>query len=70
VTLNTVRNGHSNVVWRLKADLRFPILTIAEQPLSSLGNLGNVKVPDVAQVQNYILPTQQFSTNTTAVENP
>jgi len=70
VTLNTVRNGHSNVVWRLKADLRFPILTIAEQPLSSLGNLGNVKVPDVVQVQNYILPTQQFSTNTTAVENP
>jgi len=70
VTLNTVRNGHSNVVWRLKADLRFPILTVSEQPLSSLGNLGNVKVPDVAQVQNYILPTQQFSTNTTAVENP
>ena len=70
VTLNTVRNGHSNVVWRLKADLRFPILTLKEQPLSSLGNLGNVLTPDASQVQNYILPTQQFITNTTTVENP
>ena len=70
VTLNTVRNGHSNVVWRLKADLRFPILTVHEQPLSSLGSLANLKMPEATQVQNYILPTQQFTTNTTAVESP
>ena len=68
VTLNTVRNGHSNVVWRLKAELRFPILTQKEQPLSSLGELGNIAQPTASPLQNYILPTQQFITNTTTVE--
>jgi hypothetical protein len=70
VTLNTVRNGHSNVVWRLKADLRFPILTVQEQSLSSLGELNTLKQAERQEVQNYILPTQQFTTNTTAIESP
>jgi hypothetical protein len=59
--LNILRNGHSNILWRLKARLNFLISTENEASLSDLGQ-GNEKVPN--EIKNYILPTTTFSTVT------
>ncbi|XVJ51734.1 MAG: hypothetical protein HEQ32_06515 [Vampirovibrio sp.] len=56
-----LRNGHSNVLWRLKARLNFLISTENEALLSDLGQ-GNEK--ETTEIKNYILPTTTFSSVT------
>jgi hypothetical protein len=63
--LSTLRNGHSNTLWKLKAFVKFDVSNQSELPTSVIdGNENNSTIP------NFILPTEVFNIKTLDVEAP
>jgi hypothetical protein len=61
IVFDTIRNGHSNDVWKTNTSISFPISTERTQRVSTIGN-------DHNWVNNYVLPSEEFVTTTKALK--
>ncbi len=63
IELSTLRNGHSNTLWKLKAFVDFEVSHQAELPISVIDGNSNAST-----IPNFILPTEVFNLKTLDVE--
>jgi hypothetical protein len=63
IAFDTIRNGHSNNVWKLNSRITFPISLERTQRINVIGS-------DSVFVNNYVLPSEEFTTTTGTSPEP
>ena len=64
IELSTLRNGHSNTLWKLKAFVHFEVSHQAELPVSVIDKNNNAST-----IPNFILPTEVFNIKTLKLQS-